>query len=343
MSETETLRLALDDPRWLGFVATRPEALAFHRPEWSALVSDCYGYEESFAIAVASQGEIVAGAPFVEVRRPLLGRSWISLPFADYVPPLGDRPELLADALEAVRAESGLKNVELHAPLAGVPRRSAGFRHTLALEYNADAVFSRFKRSQVQQPIRKQRERGQVEVTRAESREDLVDTFYGLHLATRRRLGTPVQPRRFFELLWARLIVPKLGFVLVARRKETPIAAAVFLSTNRTVIYKYSASSPEHWNLRPNNLLLWEAIRWACGAGFHTFDFGRSDAENVGLRTFKLGWASVEHALEYASMPTAQAPSGAAGRIQGVRAAVIRHSPPWVCRATGALLYKYAA
>jgi CelD/BcsL family acetyltransferase involved in cellulose biosynthesis len=116
----------------------------------------------------------------------------------------------------------------------------------------------------------------------------------------------------------------------------------LFLAWNRTLIYKYSASLPEYLKLRPNNLLLWHAMRWGCENGFHTFDFGRSDADNHGLRKFKSGWGALERPLAYTTVADHPVARGS-GRLLHLAGPVIRRSPPWVCRAAGELLYKYAA
>ena len=79
-----------------------------------------------------------------------------------------------------------------------------------------------------------------MRVVRGESAAD-VETFYRLHLQTRRRLGVPVQPRRFFALLLERVIRTGLGFVLTAHRDNVPVAGALFCAWNGTVMCKYSA------------------------------------------------------------------------------------------------------
>ena len=68
--------------------------------------------------------------------------------------------------------------------------------------------------------------------------------FFGLHLATRHRLGVPSQPKRFFDLGSGSVLEPRssLGFVLVAEQEGRPVASAVFLQAAGTVVYKYSAS-----------------------------------------------------------------------------------------------------
>jgi lipid II:glycine glycyltransferase (peptidoglycan interpeptide bridge formation enzyme) len=181
-------------------------------------------------------------------------------------------------------------------------------------------------------------------VRRASCPHDLVDTFYRLHLQTRRRQGVPVQPRRFFRLLWENAIATGLGSVLIVEASAQPIAAAVFLSWNDTVIYKFGASDMSSRSLRPNHLLFWHAIRTACEQGFRWFDFGRTDLGQEGLRNFKLSWGAVEEPLVYGTLggklgavPSAD---GTAGRMLEP---VIRHGPLLLCRALGETLYRYVA
>ena len=101
------------------------------------------------------------------------------------------------------------------------------------------------------------------------------------------------------ESLWSRLIKSGLGFVVLAYKDSTPIAGALFLAWNGTLIYKYSASDPLYWRYRPNNLVLWTAIRWGCEHGYHLMDFGKTDLANQGLRDFKSGWGATETPLIY--------------------------------------------
>ena len=175
----------------------------------------------------------------------------------------------------------------------GAPRGGGVRKHVLPLTPDPDAVYRTFKRSQVQGAIEKGEREGTV-VRRGTSPADLTRVFYELHTLTRRRHGVPVQPRRFFESMWRRIVEPGLGFVLVAEVDGRPAGAAVFLAWNGTVIYKYSAAVPELSRFRPTNVILWHAIRWACEHGYRRFDFGRMDLDNEGLRSFKRGWGTEE-------------------------------------------------
>jgi lipid II:glycine glycyltransferase (peptidoglycan interpeptide bridge formation enzyme) len=243
--------------------------------------------------------------------------------------------------------------VSVRAPLpevAGWRQRRAAVLHTLRLDGDPERVYRTFKRTQIQQCIAQAGRQG-VTAHRGTAWADM-RAFYGLHLQTRRRQGTPVQPLRFFRLIWERLLQAGQGFVCLASQHGRVIAGAVFLAWNGTVIYKYSASDPSFWSARPNHLVLWTAIRWACTNGFSVFDFGRTDVENAGLRTFKNGWGTREEPLIYSSLGGEPADTAAAAasatsavRAQAARAAhdLIRRSPAWVCRALGEVLYRYAA
>lgn len=333
------------NPTWTQFIANHPDAAPFHHLAWVQLLSDCYGYR-AFALALSGDaGQIIAGLPAVEVRG-LGGKTrWVSLPFTDYCPPLVENSAALTaltDVLVNRRNLDRLAAIEVRASLPdqkGLFLHSDAVRHTLGLSPNCDVVHGRFCKMH-QRNIRKAEHSG-VRIEWGYSLAAVSD-FYQLHLKTRQRLGTPIQPFRFFRLMSQRLIENGLGIVLLARQNDKPIAAAIFLTSNGTIIYKYGASDPAYWGYRPNNLLFWTAIKWGCENGYHTFDFGRTDLEDEGLRNFKNGWGAEEKPLVYSVIADGP-PRPSSGRVYRWMGAVIRHSPPLVCRVLGELFYKYAA
>ena len=339
-------QLPINDRRWRAFVEAHPQATPFHHPDWAQLVGDTYGFRV-FAFAVADAGgEIRAGAPMVEVRQPLSRPRWVSLPFTDACPPLaataGDEAAL-ADALGAAATKADVRSVELRAPLVGAtPLDEPALSHVLALDPDPAAVYARFHPSQVQRNIRRAEREGLL-VRRGTDREDLLHTFYDLHLRTRQRQGVPIQPRRFFELIWERAINRGLGWVSVVESAGRPTAAALFLAWNRTVVYKFGASDADAWSLRPNHILFWDAIRSACEDGYATFDFGRTDAGHHSLAAFKRSWGATEEPLVYSALGRVAPPGGSRGTAARLLGAVIRHSPTFVCRATGEALYRFVA
>jgi CelD/BcsL family acetyltransferase involved in cellulose biosynthesis len=335
------VRLGLEEERWSSFVERRADS-AFHHPAWTRLLSDCYGYD-GFALAVERDGELRAGLPLLDLSGRLRPARWASLPFTDFCPPIA--ADKLTDALLQARIDHGIASIDVRAPLdgEGVGRRLDGLRHVLALSPDPSAVLATFGKSRVRQVIRKAETSGQLAIRVAQDVSDLADVYYRLHLDTRRRLGVPVQPRRFFRLLWERMLEPGLGFALLAYAGTTPVAGAVFLEWKGSVIYKFGAMRREFQQLRPSHLLLWTAIRAACERGNTTFDFGRTDLGAESLRQFKLGWGTVEEPLVYSTLGANVEGRVGSGRIGDTLALMIRRSPSWVCRATGELFYRYAA
>lgn len=338
--------LELTDPRWAGFVARQPSATPFHHPDWARLIADCYGFR-AFAVATSdATGEIRAGLPVVEVRHVRGEPKWVTLPFTDYCPPLVTAPQEETDLVYALRGASkaaGIRRVEVRAPLEGASSVNRGaLRHVIALDGDPAAVHARFCRS-VRKNILRAGNKG-VTIRRAELPEDLVDTFYRLHVRTRRRFGVPVQPRRFFRMLWESMIRTGLGSVFIAEASARPVAAEVLLSWNGTAISKYSASDEREWSLRANSLITWHLIKTSCEQGSRWFDFGRTDAGNEGLRAFKRSWGAAEEPLVYGTLGVRPEPEPAMDGMAGhLLASVIRNGPPVLCRAAGEALYRYAA
>jgi CelD/BcsL family acetyltransferase involved in cellulose biosynthesis len=337
--------LALDDDRWLRFVQSTEGALLSHHPSWASMLAECYGYGTFVFALTDDAGNIVGGLPFADVKVPLRRRKWVSLPFTDYVQPLMASsdlaPRLIAE-LNTLRRAERVDRVEIRAGVGGAAHViERGFRHVLPLDADLDSIFRSFHRSQVQRGIRKAEREGTV-VRPGRRIEDLTQVYYSLHAQTRRRLGMPVQPRRFFELLWTRIIDPGLGRLMLAEVGRQAVAGIVVLCWGKTATYKYSASAPDVSPYRPTHLTLWHAIREACENGYAEFDFGRTDFDSPGLRSFKLGWGSREEILSYSVMARDPPTRVRAGPSPLIRTA-IRRSPVGVARIIGRLLYKYAS
>jgi CelD/BcsL family acetyltransferase involved in cellulose biosynthesis len=340
------IKLAPTDPRWLRLVESAPEATAFHQPAWLKALTRAYGYEALILALVDAEGAVIGGIPVARVRRPLSGVAHVSLPFTDHCPPIA-RDEaalqlLAASVGEWCRREAG-PALEIRGRLpegSGLRGEAVGVRHLLPLD-GARHELNQLKPS-VARHVRAS-ERAGVSVRISRSREDM-QTFYRLHVQTRRRLGVPVQPRRFLNAVWEHVVEPGMGFVAIAQDDGgEPIASALFLAHGHALIYKFGASDASRWELKPNHLLFWTAIGWGRENGFRVLDFGKSDLASDGLRRFKSGWGAQEVPLEYM---TSGPPGGGLAdseRLAGALKAVISHSPVVVCRAIGELLYRYAA
>jgi CelD/BcsL family acetyltransferase involved in cellulose biosynthesis len=341
MLTAETLDPLLDE-RWQRFVERSANGGIFHHTEWLRLLHAQYGYPMLARCLADADGEIVAGLPFARIKSRLTGTRLVAVPFSDVCTPVLSDPEnagMLAQLLDTVTTaqQSDGITVEIRAPLESIGHAgSSFFQHELALEPGLAAIRGGFTKM-VKRGIARA-ERDGVEVVRAKD-EEALRTFYRLHLHTRRRQGVPTQPKRFIER-FAQLFDQELGFVLIARFEGKPIAAAVFLTFNGVLTYKYGASDSAELKRRPNNAIFMEAIQWGCEHGQRTLDMGRTDLENEGLSAFKRSWGAQEHTLRYTRL-SAQAEDSTRSGVPGALGTIISRTPPLTGRLVGAALYRH--
>lgn len=111
-------------------------------------------------------------------------------------------------------------------------------------------------------------------------------------------------PKEFFSNLFK--FLPNNSVLFVAYRESIPVAAATFIY-NGPYFHYYLAGSNKVPGLAPNNLILWEAIKYAKTMGFKTFNFGGGvGGEQDKLKKFKQGFSKQEvafHVMEAIHMP----------------------------------------
>jgi CelD/BcsL family acetyltransferase involved in cellulose biosynthesis len=338
------VRLAPDDPRWVAFVGADPAATPFHDPVWTLSLAETYRLDGFVLATLDGDARVVAGAPWLEVRTLTGRRRWVSLPFTDGCEPLAASPdaldELLGRLAQADR-ELGAPQLEVRARIEapGWTASADAVIHRLELDPDLAALRARFSRSQVIRNIARGEREG-VRVRAAADERD-VDAFYALHVRTRRRQGVPVQPRRFIDTLWARVVRPGGGAILLAEIGGVAVAGALFLHGPTTTVYKFGASDPAGRAARANHVVFWSAIRDSALRGVRWFDFGRSDLDNAGLRAFKSAWGAQERPLWISVLPVgaARGHTSLSARLIGPP---IRRGPEWVGRAVGSALYSRA-
>jgi len=334
----------ISNPSQKSFVNLSENANIFHHPAWHKTLADSYGFKLFYLVQESKQlGGLDTVLPLMKVRN----NHFISLPFTDYLNPIlnGDYDDFeLINYLQKSQKGLGAKTIEIRWPLKDTKKTFCSgdiYKHTTSLSPDPETVFDQFHRSRVQQCIRKSEREGVK--TRISIKWEDVELFYKLHLLNRRRLGVPIQPHRFFENLWKNLIDKGLGFVILAYKDDQLLAGAVFLYWKKTLTYKYSASDSRYWGLRPNNIMLWDAIRWGCKHGFSVFDWGKTDIENEGLRNFKYNWGSKEEIMHYTILSDEPPKTSRQEAISKIIEPIIQNSPLWVCRAIGEVLYRFAA
>jgi hypothetical protein len=113
--------------------------------------------------------------------------------------------------------------------------------------------------------------------------------FYRLHLLLRKNKHKIFpQPYRFFDIIWREYMDKDQGVLFGAFDPSgRMIGAQIYLVCGDTLYYKFSTSHLKALELRPNNLLIWEGIKFAKERRLSTIDMGSSDIMQEGLIWFK--------------------------------------------------------
>jgi hypothetical protein len=334
----------LDYPGWDSLLTAHPRASIFHGTGWARVLRQTYGHTPVY-ICRFEGGQLAELLPVMEVSSWLTGRRGVSLPFTDFCAALtgGDQD---GRALYEAAMDSGRqrhwKYLECRSPSegwAGASPSLAFYGHVIDLAAGADDLFNRLD-SAVRRGIRKAEAAGlQVDFS---SSPETIQNFYALHCRTRRRHGLPPQPFRFFENIRCHILDKGQGFVATARLKDQPLAAAVFFCHGRQVLYKFGASDYDFQELRPNNLMMWAAIRHAAAKGHATLHLGRTSLANEGLRRFKLALGAVEETMRYCQYDfLSRSFVAGADRAEGWFNHVFARLPAPLLRLAGQILYPH--
>jgi hypothetical protein len=287
---------------WDGLLAGHVRAGFFHTSAWARVLHETYGHTP-FYFCRRRAGELPELLPVMEVDSPLTGRRGVSLPFTDVCPVLGGGGGHETDGLGQAVMEYGRTRGWKHLETRDGTRQRPGavpsvtyYGHVLNLSRGMARLYVGLHDS-VRRGIRKA-ERAGLMVERSCTMEAM-RTFYSLHCGTRRRHGAPPQPFRFFENIVHHVLAAGRGCVFSVRQQSRVVAAAVFFHHGSEVLYKFGAFDYRFQAMRPNNLLMWEAIKWHANQGLTSMHFGRTSLSARGLRRFKLGFGTTEERLDY--------------------------------------------
>ncbi len=271
----------------------------------------------------------------------------MSLPFTDECQTLGFsetfRAPLVAEALRLGR-NRGWKYLELRGGenLFNGAAPSIGFYgHRLKLSPDTGLLFERFE-SSVRRALRKSEKNG-VRVGFSQTLQATAE-YYDLHCQTRKAHGLPPQPFNFFRRIHEHILASDLGVIVTARQEDRPVASAIFFHHGRTAIYKFGASIKAALDLRANNSVMWEAMKWLAARGVENLNLGRTSVRNEGLRRYKLGWGTEEYPINYYRYDLrADAVVPLKDESAGWYNTLFRALPVPLARRAGKILYRHAA
>jgi len=282
---------------WDAFARASAGWTHFHLWGWRDVIERVHRHECPYLAARDPNGALAGILPLVRVRSRLFGHYLVSMPFLNYGGPLGSAAGVRALAAEAVALadRDGVKLLELRSreelPLdLPVSHRKI----TVVLDLPAagpGALFDGFPaklRSQVRRPAKE----GVV----VRFGPDQVAPFFAVFARHMRDLGTPTQPRAFFEA-----IAEEFGddaWFGCAYLGEAPIACGAGFRWGCEFEMTWASALAAYNRIAPNMALYWAFMERAAAERLSLFNFGRCTAGS-GTHRFKMQWGGREVPLHW--------------------------------------------
>lgn len=285
-----------DQARWDLYVAQHPQALLAHQFAWFGLLQKTFRIRPVYWIA-ENAGKVVGIAPFFQRYHPGLGRRLTSVPYLNTGGILADNPESRDSLWEGISiwaAKNRVDTIELRSrndPLPQFAIREGRSVSVIRLPETETQAWDSL-RSSARNRIRK------AENADFRVRHGLDDLhyFWPVYAENMHLLGAPVLTRNFFHNL-AR--TETLQPHLIALEQQGKIVAGMVLTVFKDGAENgWTSSTKAARSAYANDLLYWEAVRWAVSRGLRWLDLGRSESGG-GHERFKEKFNAVSTALPY--------------------------------------------
>jgi len=330
---------------WFHFTNTIKVKDIFLYPGWLLALRDTYHFPIK-VVSLKVKSKITCAIPMMKVIDFKGKKRWVSLPFSDYCHISTQNPIARDAFLELFTQYAGVKaEYEFRDGITadGFIQSKTDYLHLISLEPELQKNEEKFSKNH-RRSLKKAKRAG----SEIRFRKDLggLRDFYRLHIMTRKRMGLPVQPWRFFKNIHHHIIDAGHGFIINCYLDERCISGVMCLHWGDVLTMKFNASDNQHLSLRPNHLVYWEAIRWGIENGYKTLDLGKTDISNEGLQRFKLSWGAEEKVLIYNHLNLFGNLKNESDHDHGILRLVshaIQAGPDFLCRGIGEVFYRFFA
>ena len=299
MATPEAIRVGelqpADFPRWDEFVAGCSEATFFHRAGWKTVIERAFGHRTYFLYAEAG-GRIEGVLPLAEVESLLFGHTLVSLPFCVYGG-IAAQNERARHALDgAARALAQRLRVD-HLEYRCLPPQHPAWVHKDLYVTFRKQIDPDVERNLLAIP-RKQRAmvRKGIKAGLKSEIDDGVERFFAAYADSVHRLGTPVFPKRYFQIL--REVFGADCEVLTVTHDGQLVAGVLSFYFRDEVLPYYGGGTASARDVAGNDFMYWDLMRRACERGIRVFDYGRSK-RGTGSFDFKKNWGFEPQPLHY--------------------------------------------
>lgn len=292
----------LDESRWKEFVCRNLHANVFHSPEMFQVFTNTQGYAPTIWAIEDQHGKVLALLLLVKVK---VG----SLPSILTTRAVSFGSVLYEEGREAYEALSLLlktyiQEVEqppLYTELRNLSDMSSiqpvlqecGFEYEEHLNYlvdisqPADVIFQSIGR-RTRKNIRRGLNQNKVLVEQVREREQ-VSTCINLIKDTYKKANIPLAHSSMFESAYEILSPKEMIRITLASIDGHPAATSIELLYKDVVYGWYSGLDRSYSAYMPNELLMWDILKWGAEGSYKVYDFGGAGkpGEEYGVRDFK--------------------------------------------------------
>jgi hypothetical protein len=143
-----------------------------------------------------------------------------------------------------------------------------------------------------------------VKITGSHRKRDL-EAFLSLYKATAKKRGFNAYPDSFFMAIW-KIFKPELSKVFLTHWKGKIVSGVFVVIQGKTAYGLGAGSLTIGWSVRPNDLLHWKVMEWACENGYSKYNMGGVDeppptkgSPQWGIWRWKREWKGSFEKFEY--------------------------------------------
>lgn len=280
---------------WDHYVMAAADGSFFHLSAWQQVIKQAFGHDTYYFYA-EQNGEITGILPLTHVNSLLFGNSLVSNAFCVYGGIVATNDEAFAalqTKAQQLARELGVDSLEMrnrqqHHPDWPHKELYVTFRKELDpdVEKNLNAI-PRKQRAMVRAGIKA----GLTSVI-----DDNVEHLYRAYSESVRNLGTPVFPKKYFQLLQD--VFGESCEVLTIEHEGQLVASVMSFYFKDEVLPYYGGGTDAARDLKGNDFMYWEVMRRAVEKGCKIFDYGRSKV-GTGSYRFKKHWGFEPEPLYY--------------------------------------------
>lgn len=153
-------------------------------------------------------------------------------------------------------------------------KKAEGTHEVIMLDLSAgkDAVFKSFSQTR-RSDLRKAMREDQVQISQVENTDELAE-LYKIHQAWSLTKGNEPNSWETMKRVWE---MKDYRRIFIAKHEDKVIAGSYFRFLDKCFVeYAANNSMPEFQRLRPNDLLVWHSIEWACDREIPLYSMGGS-------------------------------------------------------------------